>query len=140
MEILISAIHPGSEAGGGWSCPDEEVLNSGHAMLQQRGWLYYSGSNKSPLSCLPTFTTYACLHEASSVSSWRWGQGRPRSPALVLKNCSIRTNRTVYQALAHTSNQLGRQRVVSWFIFQDGKDPKTDARARGLAFIFPREE
>lgn len=50
MELLIfcKCIPPRLRGGGGWSCPDEEVLNSSHATLQARRFgTADTNSNKS---------------------------------------------------------------------------------------------
>lgn len=62
MELLIfcKCIPPRLRGGGGWSCPDEEVLNSSHATLQARRFgTADTNSNKS-------LFTHFCIKSAPS--------------------------------------------------------------------------
>lgn len=112
----------------GWSCPEEEVLNSSHAMPQQRGLALLTGTATSHRSsALPHLQL-----KVRSICSRQYGRSRP--PSLCF--CPSKTAKPLLSG----SGQLRHQLVVSWFIFQDGKIPLKYEWTHSLVFRFPREE
>lgn len=127
MEILIFCKCKPSRlrGGGGWSCPDEEVLNSSHAMPQQRGLARLTVTATGHCwSVYPLLQLmHVCIKPAASEAGNKVEAVISQSP---LPFCSSKKNlqylqNLCCQALACQSKQLGHQLVVCWLIFQDGK-------------------
>lgn len=131
MEILIFCKCKPSRlrGGGGWSCPDEEVLNSSHAMPQQRGLARLTVTATG--RCWSVYPLLQLMHVCIKPAASEAGNKVEASSSLSLlclsapqkkkKNYLQYLQNLCCQALACQSKQLGHQLVVCWLIFQDGK-------------------